>query len=107
MKYVYHRGEKWVIYKYVRGCTRCFGTFENWRIAKKVRDELIVNNWNTLDGIVSDNHNIYRRGDKWVVQKLINGEYYYHGVYDDLSVARSERDFCDMCNWDLEEMCCI
>ena len=48
-RYIYPSGKSFQLKKYVNGKLRYFGTFKTLEEAIKARDELIKNNWRTLE----------------------------------------------------------
>ena len=48
-QYIYPVGKSFQLKKYINGENRHFGTFKTFEEAIKARDELIMNNWRTLE----------------------------------------------------------
>ena len=100
-KYIRKDHNKFVVYKIIKGENINFGTFDNLDDAKKHRDELIRNNWGKYNIKPKKGYGKYitKVGEKFRIQKAINGKIINFGYYDNLEEATKARDQFEKEKW--------
>lgn len=101
-RYIYKQHEKFVVGRVISGEFVNFGVFDTLDEARKVRDDLVLNNWGDYN--ISRNRGygkyITKVNDKFKVQRVIDGEIINFGYYDTLEEATKARDKFESENWE-------
>lgn len=103
-KYIYQRQNGWFeIRKRVGGVLVYWGSYPSLEEAKLHRAYYIGKNWK-IKPVFKANKHIVQRGDNYIILKKVGGKITSFGTFTDLEQARHERDICEICNWDYNEI---
>lgn len=83
-KYIRKDGDKYIIFNYIDGEFQFFGESNSLDEAKKIRNELIVNDWTIPEQekiIEKISDNVYYDGEYYIVQKQESDQVRIYGVY--------------------------
>ena len=100
-RYIYKQHGKFVVRRVISGEFVDFGTFSSLEEARKVRDDLVYNNWGEYNIPRNRGYGKYitKVNNKFKVQRAINGEVISFGYYDTLEEATKARDKFESENW--------
>lgn len=100
-KYISKSHNKFIVRRIISGQFVEFGSFDNLEDARKFRDELILDNWGKYNIKPTRGYGKYiaKVGDKYRVQKTINGKPIVFGLYETLEEATLARDEFEAENW--------
>ena len=100
-RYIYKQHGKFVVRRVISGKFVEFGTFNNLEEARKVRDDLVLNNWGKYNIPRNRGYGKYitKVNDKFKIQRSINGEIISFGYYDTLEEVTIARDKFESENW--------
>lgn len=101
-RYIYKQHEKFVVRRVISGEFVDFGTFNSLEEARKVRDDLVLNNWGDYNIPRNRGYGKYitKVNNKFKVQRLINGELINFGYYNTLEEATKARNKFESENWE-------
>ncbi len=93
---------KFVVYKYIMGEKNIFGEYDSLNDAKRIKNNLISNAWESME---ENNNSTYakyirKNGEKFVVSRIYNGKYYYFGQFNSFEEALEHREYLIANNWD-------
>lgn len=100
--YIYRRKNgRFEIRKRIGGVLLYWGSFPTLEEAKLYRAYYMGKNWMVNPHFLNKRY-IWRRGDTFLVAKIINGQKNYYGTFHNLDAAKNERDICMACDWDMD-----
>ena len=103
-KYIYQRRNGWFeIRKRVGGVLVYWGSYPSLEEAKLHRAYYIGKKWNVKPAYKANKH-IIQRDDHYIIMKKVNDRTTSFGTFSNLEDARHERDICERCNWDYNEI---
>ena len=106
-RYYYIRKVKnrFIVSKMIDGERKYFGSFDNIKDAIRLRNYLMLNNWQVDDEeeIEKIDEYVFLINDKYVVQKEFDGETVVFGSFDDMGEAITFRNLCVKTNWKLDK----
>lgn len=102
--YIYIVGNRYEIRKVKNKKIVTYGSYNHLGEALKVRDELILKEWNESPDKYLGDKFIYPRTHGFLVQKTMDKKTYHCGFYESISDARKVRDKLVECNWDFRQL---
>lgn len=103
-KYIYKYNNRWTIIRKINQKRTVFGSYIDFKEAKKVKNELEQLNWQVNPQDYLGDRYIHKEHKAYKIIKHNGKKSIRYGTYHDLKTARKVRDMLIECNWNKENL---